>query len=77
MAIMASVADMQDRRRSKEGPTQRWAIPSETDFSAMGDSSVVMVELSMVQSRMGKSKVGPEAGVGGGEEIARMGETPG
>lgn len=43
----------------------------------MGGSSVVMVELSMVQPNMGKSKVGPEAGVGGGEEIVRMGKTPG
>lgn len=74
---MASVADIQDRSRSREGPTQCWAMPWETPSSAMGGSSVVMVELSMVQSNMGKSKVGPEAGVGGGEGIVRMGETPG
>ena len=31
----------------------------------------------MAESKMGKSKVGPEAGVDGGEEIVRMGETRG
>lgn len=52
-------------------------MPWETPSSVMGGSSAVMVELRTVDSSMGKSKVGLDAGIDGGQEkaaIAKMGE---